>query len=32
MEATTPMYGEEFGTEPVATIVCGWEFPRKMAN
>ena len=29
MEATTPMYGEEFGTEPVATIVCGWEFPEK---
>ena len=29
MEATTPMYGEEFGTEPVATIVCGWEFPKK---
>ena len=29
MEATTPMYGEEFGTEPVATVVCGWEFPEK---
>jgi hypothetical protein len=27
MEATTPMYGEEFGTEPVATTVFGWEFP-----
>ena len=27
MEATTPMYGEEFGTEPVATAVFGWEFP-----
>ena len=29
MEATTPMYGEEFGTEPVATIVCGWQLPKK---
>ena len=27
MEATTPMYGEEFGTEPVATAVFGWKFP-----
>jgi hypothetical protein len=26
MEATTPMYGEEFGTQPVATAVVGWEF------
>ena len=30
MEATTPMYGEEFGTEPVATIVCGWQLPEKV--
>ena len=29
MEATTPMYGQEFGTEPVATVVFGWEFPAK---
>ena len=29
MEATTPMYGEEFGTEPVATIVCGWQLPKR---
>jgi hypothetical protein len=27
MEATTPLYGEEFGTEPVATAVFGWELP-----
>ena len=29
MEATTPMYGQEFGTEPVATVAFGWEFPAK---
>lgn len=27
VEATTPMYGEDFGTEPVATAVFGWELP-----
>ena len=27
MEATTPTFGQEFGTEPVATMVFGWEFP-----
>ena len=29
MEATTPMYGQDFGTEPVATVVFGWEFPAQ---
>ena len=29
MEATTPMYGQDFGTEPVATMVFGWEFPAQ---
>ena len=29
MEATTPTFGQEFGTEPVATAVFGWEFPEK---
>lgn len=28
MEASTPCYGEEFGTVPVATQVFGWEFPE----
>lgn len=27
MEASTPAYGEVFGTEPVATLVAGWELP-----
>lgn len=27
MEATTPTFGQEFGTEPVATAVLGWELP-----
>lgn len=25
MEATTPTFGQEFGTEPVATVAFGWE-------
>ncbi|MBL7194250.1 MAG: hypothetical protein ISS73_09885 [Pirellulales bacterium] len=29
MEATTPTFGQEFGTELVATAVFGWEFPEK---
>ncbi len=29
MEATTPTFGQEFGTEPVATMVFGWEFPAQ---
>jgi hypothetical protein len=29
IEATTPTFGQEFGTEPVATAVFGWEFPEK---
>lgn len=27
MEASTPAYGDTFGTVPVATGVAGWEFP-----
>ena len=27
MEASTPTYGDVFGTVPVATGVCGWELP-----
>jgi hypothetical protein len=27
MEGTTPVYGEVFGTSPVATYVAGWELP-----
>jgi hypothetical protein len=27
MEGDTPMYGEEFGTLPIATLVTGWELP-----
>jgi hypothetical protein len=27
MEASTPTYGDVFGTVPVATIVAGWELP-----
>lgn len=27
MEASTPTYGDSFGTVPVATGVCGWELP-----
>jgi hypothetical protein len=27
MEASTPAYGDVFGTVPVATGVCGWELP-----
>ena len=27
VEATTPMYGDVFGTSPVATVVSGWELP-----
>jgi hypothetical protein len=28
MEASTPTYGDVFGTVPVATAVAGWELPR----
>jgi len=28
MEASTPMYGELFGSVPVATYVAGWELPE----
>ena len=28
VEATTPAYGDVFGTSPVATAVAGWELPR----
>lgn len=28
VEATTPTYGDIFGTSPVATAVAGWELPR----
>jgi hypothetical protein len=27
LEATTPAYGDVFGTSPVATYVAGWELP-----
>lgn len=27
IEATTPVYGDIFGTSPVATFVAGWELP-----
>ena len=29
MEATTPTYGQDFGTVPVATYVAGWELPGR---
>ena len=29
MEATTPVYGDVFGTSPVATYVAGWEFANE---
>jgi len=29
MEATTPVYGDVFGTSPVATAVAGWEFANE---
>ena len=29
MEASTPTYGEVFGTVPVATYVAGWELPAR---
>lgn len=29
LEATTPTYGELFGTSPVATCVWGWELPAR---
>ena len=32
MEASTPTYGDVFGTVPVATIVAGWELPRVAAR
>lgn len=28
LEATTPVYGNIFGTSPVATFIAGWELPR----
>lgn len=31
MEATTPTYGQLFGTVPVATYVFGWELPEWLA-
>ncbi|MEI6239776.1 MAG: transporter [Planctomycetia bacterium] len=31
MEATTPTFGELFGTSPVATYVFGWELPATLA-
>ena len=32
MEGDTPMYGEEFGTLPIATVVAGWELPFGFAR
>ena len=29
MEASTPTYGDSFGTVPVATIAAGWELPAE---
>jgi hypothetical protein len=29
VEATTPVYGDVFGTSPVATFVAGWELPAE---
>jgi hypothetical protein len=31
MEATTPTFGELFGTTPVATYVFGWDLPETLA-
>ncbi len=32
MEGDTPMYGEESGTLPIATLVAGWELPFAFAG
>jgi hypothetical protein len=32
VEATTPAYGDVFGTSPVATFVSGWELPTAFAT